>query len=382
MESTLDIVEDQPAARPALDWLRPTGIAAGTARQLVYRGPLAGNQLRLHYGFDGWQWPVQDAVLEPLVGGGYVAEIPDAAGHLALDCAVTDGEAWDNNTGADYRLWLTIDPFDAHLHVSSDDDVNHGLAALRIALTSAGISAGLSSWPDNQDMSHVAGGPALRSLVWVRPGLTPPDEVRRLLAGGFVGLKFHPTTDGFRPDDPAMDPYLEVAALARVPAAIHSAPGEADPDGIRRLAERHPDVPILLYHTFLGPVEGRERAVAHALEQPNLYLETSWCPSDQILDFVRAVGPRRVIFGSDASLDGCVHYLRQPPNIEGRETYNQALLRLAGELVPASARLVTGDNARRLFGLADVPLRFSRIPSDPRPLRRAWHSPEFPSKAA
>src|SRR5581483_9568808 len=111
METALEMVEDAAPAGPALEWLRPAAVAAGTSRQVVYRGRLAGKSLRLHYGFDGWRWPVGEAVLEPLVGGGYVAEIPDAAGHLALDAAVTDGEAWDNNAGADYRLWLAIDPF-------------------------------------------------------------------------------------------------------------------------------------------------------------------------------------------------------------------------------------------------------------------------------
>jgi hypothetical protein len=369
MELALKLVDPEPETPPRLAWLTdPENGPDTNGRQVIYRGPLTGNKPRLHYGFDGWQTPVQVAPFEPHPQGGYVAEIPDAAGHLALDCAVTNGEAWDNNAGADYRLWLTIDPFDAHLHVSGDDDAPHGLAALRVALISAGISAGISSWPDNLDMARVGGGPALSSLFWVRPGVTPPDEVRRGLAGGFVGLKFHPTTDGCRPDAPAMDPYLELAAAAGVPAAIHSAPGEADPDRIRRLAERHPDVPVVLYHTFLGSVEGRERAVAHVREQPNLYLETSWCPADQILDFVRAVGPGRVLFGSDASLDGCVHFRRQPPNIEGRETYNQVLLRLAGTLDAEAARLVTGDNARRLFratAIRRLPKRRPLVPALP-----------------
>jgi predicted TIM-barrel fold metal-dependent hydrolase len=66
---------------------------------------------------------------------------------------------------------------------------------------------------------------------------------------------------------------------------------------------------------------------------------------------VADVGPDRVLFGSDASIDGPAHYCRHPPNVEGRETYNDGLLKLVGGLGPNAARAVMGDNARRLFRL-------------------------------
>ena len=278
--------------------------------------------------------------------------MPETTGHLALDCVVTDGEDWDNNRDADYRLWLTVDPFDAHLHVSGEGAGALGLSALQVALTSAGISGGVASWPGNPNVARaVSNTPMLKGLVWVRPGVTPLWQVRRYIAAGFVGLKFHPTVDDYPADDPDMDPYLELATRLGIPVAIHSAPGDADPDHIRRLAERFPKVPILLYHTYLGPVEGRWRAVEHVREQPNLYLETSWCRASQVLRFIEELGPEKIVFGSDASVDGSSHYRREPPNVEGRETYNEGLLRLIRALEPGAARLVMGDTARRLFGI-------------------------------
>jgi hypothetical protein len=330
------------------------GRAEGGAdtRRIIYRGPLGGSRLRLHYGFDGWQEPVREVALEPQADGAYLAHVPETDGHLTLDCAVTDGEEWDNNGETDYRLWLTVDPFDAHLHLSGEGYGGLGLGALRVALTSAGIAGGVASFPGNRAVAQAtAKVPGLNGLVWVRPGVTPLSLVREHLAAGFVGLKFHPTADDFPADDLEMDPYLELAAGLGVPVAIHSAPGDADPDHIRRLAERAPDVPILLYHTYLGPAEGRWRAVEHVRERANLYLETSWCLSDEILHFVRELGPERVMFGSDASVDGAEHYCRQPPNVQGLETYNDGLLRLVEALEPAAARLVMGDNARRFFGI-------------------------------
>ena len=168
---------------------------------------------------------------------------------------------------------------------------------------------------------------------------------------GYVGLKLHPTADEYPADDRALDPYLAVAAEAGCPVACHSAPGEADPDYIRRLAERFPTLPLILYHTYLGPQEGRLRATQHAREQSNLYLETSWCAWREVLRLIDEVGPDRVLFGSDASIDGHLRYCRRPPNIEGHETYNEGLLPLIRTLGPDKARKLLGDNARRLFGL-------------------------------
>ena len=67
--------------------------------------------------------------------------------------------------------------------------------------------------------------------------------------------------------------------------------------------------------------------------------------------FVEAVGPERVLFGSDASVDGPAHYRLQPPNVEGAETYNDGLLALVRALGPEAARTVLAGTTRRLFRL-------------------------------
>src|SRR5262245_13351906 len=185
------MTDPAPAAGPRLAWhLSRKRSAEQGSRRVIYRGPLSGKHLRLHYGFDGWQGPVREVPLEPLPEGGYVAEIADLDGHLALDCAVTDGEQWDNNEEYDYRLWLTVDPFDAHLHVSGQNGGQLGLSSLQVALTSAGISGGIASFPGNQAVARATARTAsLYALVWIRPGITPLSLVRRFLAGGFVGFK-------------------------------------------------------------------------------------------------------------------------------------------------------------------------------------------------
>ena len=338
----------------ALCWYGPAGDDG--RRRVAYRGRLRGEGLRLHYGFDGWKKAGRDTPLEPVDAGLAVTAPIDLDGHLTVEACITDGEAWDNNHGVDYRLWVGVDPIDGHLHASGTGQGAFGRPSLEVAMASAGMVAGVVSWFDNAATERVvASGPGLYPLVWVSPGETPVDEVADRLSDGFVGIKLHPTLDGYPGDDPALDPYLEVAAATGRPVAVHSAPGDADPNHIRRLAERHPSVPVILYHTYLGPAEGRRRAVRYLADHPNLYLETSWCRWRTVLRFIEQAGPERVLFGSDASVDGPAHYRRQPPNVEGAETYNDGLVALVRALGPEATRAVLADNSRRIFRLDEQP---------------------------
>lgn len=336
---------------PMIQWIKSEQNGS-TQLRVAYRGPLEGSDLRLHYGFDGWQEPVHETKLEPIESGLAVTEPLSVAGHISLDCVVTDGSRWDNNLDADYRLWIDFEPLDAHMHVSGRGAGELGLTSLRTAMASAGIGYGIVSWFENRTLDRLKGlATNLFPLVWVRPGETSVEEVRARLSDGFIGIKLHPTVDDYRADDHDLDPYLEIAAEVGCPVACHSAPGEADPDHIRRLAERFPMVPVILYHTYLGPSEGRRRAAQHIREQSNLYLESSWCGWREVLQLVEETNTERMLFGSDASVDGPHHYCRHPPNVEGKETYNEGLVPLVRKLGPEVARKVLGDNARRLFHL-------------------------------
>lgn len=350
----------------ALDWW--AGEPEGAGRHVAYRGPLwehAG--LRLRFGFDGWREPVEEVPLEPVEEGLAVAALPDVAQHLALDAVVTDGQRWDNNDGADHRLWIGFEPVDAHVHAAHDGWGRLGAASLHAGRASAGIRTGVLSWKDNPYVDRLARRtPGYFPLVWVRPHRPRVRAVRHRLAQDHVGLKLHPSEDGYAADDHRLDPYLELASEAAVPVAVHSAPGPSDPDLIRRLAERFPEVRFLLYHTYMGLPEGRFRALAHARELGNLYVETSWCSSEFTLAAVEALGSDRVVFGSDASVDGARHYDQHPPNLELHETYKEAMLRVLQHLGTEAGRAVLGDNARRLFrlpGRAPETLRERRDPS-------------------
>lgn len=323
----------------------------GDRRHVAYRGFLSGD-VRMRYGFDGWSEPVAEARLEPDGSGALIAAIDDPGGRVALDMAFTDGDSWDNNYDANYRLWVDVEPVDSHLHAADGGMGRLGFGALGAAMRSAGITTGVVSSMGNSLTGELLATTArLQRLVWVRPHNPTLDWVVEMLADGYAGVKLHPSFDSFRADDRALDRYLVAVRGAGATVAVHSAPMHSDPDLIRRLAERFPSVPFVLYHTYLGPSEGRWRAVRHAQDVPNLYLETSWCPYDEILQFVDEVGPDRVLFGSDAAVDGPRHYVNAPANISEPNTYNSILVALAQHWPRDVTHKVLAGNARRLFRL-------------------------------
>jgi hypothetical protein len=147
--------------------------------QVVYQGPLSGPDLRLRYGFDGWQDPIHEVKIEPIAAGWPTTEPIALNGHLTLDCAVIDGRQWDNNQEADYRLWVGFEPIDAHLHVNGWGIGELGLPSLQRAMASAGIGQGIMSWIENSALDGINWDTTgLLPLVWVRPGETSLDEVR------------------------------------------------------------------------------------------------------------------------------------------------------------------------------------------------------------
>ncbi|HEX2419981.1 MAG TPA: amidohydrolase family protein, partial [Acidimicrobiia bacterium] len=176
-----------------------------------------------------------------------------------------------------------------------------------------------------------------------------PREVADRLAAGHVGLKLHPGVGHYHADDPRLDPFVERAAQAKTAVAIHTGPGNSDPARIARLAARFPTVPFVLYHTYLGSQGGKRKAVRLARDHENLFLETSWCGWHTIERLIADLGPQRVIFGSDAPVDGFRHYALR--NLEGHNSYKDVMCWMSERLDTETARAIMSDNARRLFHL-------------------------------
>jgi hypothetical protein len=75
-----------------MSW-RKTEANGSPQLQVAYRDSLEGKGLRLRYGFDGWKQPIREVTLEKIDEEFAVTEpLSDLAGHVSLECAVTDGE--------------------------------------------------------------------------------------------------------------------------------------------------------------------------------------------------------------------------------------------------------------------------------------------------
>lgn len=200
----------------------------------------------------------------------------------------------------------------------------------------------------------------LRGLLWARPesgeaALLEPflsesvgsDEDFGWTDRLFVGVKLHPEMNGFPADDPRVDPYMELAAAADLPVVVHcdGTMEMASAQRIHRLARRHPQVPVVLYHMgFGGPYEPAIQAaqVSCARSDSRLYLETSQAPVEVVLEALDRVGPGRVLFGTDATYFGPGHY----------EHYSPLRAALAGRLDACDLCRVLSRNARELFHLS------------------------------
>jgi uncharacterized protein len=162
-------------------------------------------------------------------------------------------------------------------------------------------------------------------------------EVRRCVSEwSFKGLKLHPTINGFHLSDRMLvNPLFEVAEEFGIPVIVHGASDLLNcPAEFAIMAERFPRVNLLMAHMGFFWLVGQ--AVEFAGKYPNLYLETSRAPIFEIQTAVNALGPDKVIWGTDSPF---VDYYWEFKKME-RATSDQS----------GYAKIV-GGNIARLLGL-------------------------------
>lgn len=132
------------------------------------------------------------------------------------------------------------------------------------------------------------------------PGTEFEDEARRCVEElGFVALKLHPLGHATNPVSRHGRRMFKTAAKLGVPVIVHTGAGIpwAAPSLLRPIAEEYIDLKIVLAHAGANILSGEATQLAQAC--PNVYLEPSWTGGHHVLDWVRGLGPRRVMFGSD-----------------------------------------------------------------------------------
>lgn len=119
---------------------------------------------------------------------------------------------------------------------------------------------------------------------------------------GFRGIKTNPLRHAYVADDAIMDPIMEAAKDLNIPVFMHCGhPPYSLPWSIALLAERHPDVKLVMIHMGHGHGVYIDASLKMAKRYPNLYLEMSGMPMPtKILEAYREVGADRILFGTDA----------------------------------------------------------------------------------
>lgn len=142
-------------------------------------------------------------------------------------------------------------------------------------------------------------------VVWVNPaeGQTAYDMLEHYIRDeGFVGAKLQPLFDAYTADDECVDPVAEICRKYGRPMFIHCGhPPYSLPWQIGLLAERHPDVPMVMLHMGHGHGVYIDGTIKMARKYDNLYLECSGMPMGcQIKNAYETVGSGRVMFGIDS----------------------------------------------------------------------------------
>jgi predicted TIM-barrel fold metal-dependent hydrolase len=144
-------------------------------------------------------------------------------------------------------------------------------------------------------------------------------EARRLIAEGAVkGFKFHPTLQGFFPNDRMAYKLYEVIAEHKLPAIFHSGHSGigtgmrggggmrlkySNPIHIDDVAVDFPDMTIIIAHPSWP---WQDEALSVCLHKPNVYIDLSgWSPKyfpPQLVQYANTQLKRKMLFGSDFPL--------------------------------------------------------------------------------
>jgi uncharacterized protein len=141
-------------------------------------------------------------------------------------------------------------------------------------------------------------------------------EAKRMIEEyGVRGFKFHPSMQGFYPNDRKAYPLYEVIAAAELPALFHTGqtgvgagvPGGmgirlkySNPLHVDDVAADFPSMPIILAHPSFP---WQDEALAVATHKPNVYIDLSgWSPKyfpANLVQYANTLLKHRVLFGSD-----------------------------------------------------------------------------------
>lgn len=159
---------------------------------------------------------------------------------------------------------------------------------------------------------------------------------------GLRGLKLHPTTQAFAPNDTRFYPLWEKAAELEIPVLFHSGQtgvGSGTPGGGGyKLKYAHPmllddvaaDFPTLTIIMAHPAVPWQEEQLAVVLHKGNVYMDLSgWSPKyfrPILVKYISSILQDKVLFGSDYPVLQPDRWLRDFETLELKEEVRQKIL--------------------------------------------------------
>lgn len=163
-------------------------------------------------------------------------------------------------------------------------------------------------------------------------------------------IKFHPYHSKLRFDGEQIDSYIKLAQKYSLPVVTHT--GDSECDDVKLVydvAKKYPDVNFVMVHMGLGT--DNKEATKLISELPNLYGDTTWVSVESTLRFLEICGDEKIVFGSDAPIDGKDTYLN---NGRGERSLYQAYFNEFKDMVsPETYQKIMYKNAQKLFNIKD-----------------------------
>lgn len=189
--------------------------------------------------------------------------------------------------------------------------------------------------------------------VWVKPylqGLT--EELETLIKNNLDvihAIKLHPFHSNTAPTDEKVLPYIELASKYHLAVVSHTGGCEAaDPVHLYEAAKMFPKIPFVMVHMGLGTDNKQALELLGRLD--NLYGDTTWVPMDTTIEAMKRYGSKKMIFGSDAPIDGVDTYLCNP---KGERSVYQDYFHVLPEKISREAyEDLMYQNAMQVFGLS------------------------------
>lgn len=186
--------------------------------------------------------------------------------------------------------------------------------------------------------------------VWVKPylqGVTK--ELEQLIADNLdiiYAIKLHPFHSNTTPTDKKALPYISLAEKYHLAVVSHTGGCEAaSPKHLYEAAKLFPTVPFVMVHMGLGT--DNKEALELLGKADNLYGDTTWVPMETTIEAIKRYGSQKMLFGSDAPIDGVDTYRCNPKG--ERSVYQDYFHVLQEKISKTSYENLMYKNAVRIF---------------------------------